>query len=173
MRRDADALAGDHVLRHLDGQLLPLAKELVDRRHRGFLGARLAEAVRLAFGLAGLGGLVRRAEAVEVLHLLADVGDVEERVLLEPHVHEGRLHAGKDAGHAPLVDVPDDAALLAALDLHLGDAAVLEHRHAGLALARRDEEHFQHRGGEINRRRRRRLRDGGEGSDGKAEEGAD
>ena len=84
------------------------------------------------------------AEAVEVLDLLADVGDVEEGVLLEADVDEGGLHPRQDPRHASLVDVSDDAALLAALDLHLGDAAVLEDGDAGLAVVGGDEELFLH-----------------------------
>ena len=93
----------------------------------------------------GLGAvLLHPAEAVEVLDLLADVGDVEEGVLLEADVDEGRLHPRQDPRHAPLVDVADDAALLPAFDLHLGDAAVLEDGHPGLAIVGGDEELFLH-----------------------------
>jgi hypothetical protein len=99
---------GDLVLRHLDDELLPLAEELVDRGKRRPLG-------RLGLDDRGRGldrppparprrrgALLDPAEAVEVLDLLADVGDVEEGVLLEADVDERRLHPRQDAGDAPL-----------------------------------------------------------------------
>ena len=150
MGRDPHALVGDLVLRHLDDELLPLAEQLVDggeRRPDGGLGVdgrgrRHGGHVDLGLGAV----LLHPAEAVEVLDLLADVGDVEEGVLLEADVDEGRLHPRQDPRHAPLVDVADDAALLPAFDLHLGDAAVLEDGHPGLAVVGGDEELFLHDG---------------------------
>ena len=72
-------------------------------------------AVRGGLGLLGA-VLLDPAEAVEVLDLLADVGDVEEGVLLEADVDERGLHPRQDPRDAPLVDVADDAALLGLLD---------------------------------------------------------
>ena len=160
--RDPHPLVRDHVLRHLDDDLLSFAEKLVDRGERGLRGKplplpldRLFEAVanrRLREALQRLGLLLGGTEAVEVVHLLADVGDIEEGVLLEAEVDEGRLHAGKDARDAPLVDVPDDAALAAALDLHLGHAPVLEDGHPRLAVPGRDEKLF-HRAHTLTNRR--------------------
>ena len=147
VRRDAHALVGDLVLRDLHDELLPLAEELVDGGKDG-AGKALVGHGRGAVGGRRRGRELRavrrrdrdrlrraaRPERVEVVDLLPDVGDVEERVLLEADVHERRLHAGEDARDAPLVDVSDGPALLAALDLDLRDAPVLEDGDARLAV---------------------------------------
>jgi hypothetical protein len=46
---------------------------------------------------------------------------VQEAVLLEADVHEGGLEAGEDVVHAALVDVSDDRARAAALEVQLCD----------------------------------------------------
>ncbi len=76
--------------------------------------------------------LVAELDLLEVGHLLAHVGDVEEGVALEADVDEGGLHAGEDARHPPLVDVADDAARPLPLDVELGEAVVLEDGDASL-----------------------------------------
>ena len=104
---------------------LPLAEQLVDRREeavdegasaspsgRGASASRPFRGRRLAaiFGGSGSSSAApKRSKSSAPPH----VGDVEERVLLEAEVDEGRLHAGQDARDAPLVDVPDDAAAAA------------------------------------------------------------
>ena len=55
-----------------------------------------------------------------------DLVDVEERVLLEADVDEGRLHARQHVPHAGEVHVADDRAL-GALEVELDQPAVLEH----------------------------------------------
>ena len=60
-----------------------------------------------------------------------DLVDVQEAVLLEADVDERGLHAGEHVVDAALVDVADDRAAAAALDVELGDAPVLvDLRHA-------------------------------------------
>jgi hypothetical protein len=85
---------------------------------------------RGARGRLGVGAFALRLvddDALELLLLVEEVGDVEEGVALQPDVDEGRLHAGQHAHDAPLVDVADDALRrLAALDVELGDAPVLD-----------------------------------------------
>ena len=54
-----------------------------------------------------------------------DLVDVQEGVLLEADVDEGRLEAVDDVVDPRLVDVPDDGAAAPALDVHLGDAVTL------------------------------------------------
>ena len=50
-----------------------------------------------------------------------DVVGVQEAVLLEADVHEGRLEPGKDVVDLPLVDVAHDRARSAALYVELAD----------------------------------------------------
>ena len=69
-----------------------------------------------------------------------DLVDVEEAVLLEPDLDEGRLHAGQHVVDAAEVDVPGDRAALGPLEVDLGDAVVLEQRDALLADVDRDQE---------------------------------
>jgi hypothetical protein len=61
-----------------------------------------------------------------LLHVLDDVGDVEERVALETDVDERGLHSGQDFRDAALVDVADDGALALALDPQLDDLPFVE-----------------------------------------------
>src|SRR5205085_3493946 len=51
-----------------------------------------------------------------------DLVDVQESVLLEPDVDERRLEPGQDVVDPALVDVADDRATPAALDVQLGYA---------------------------------------------------
>ena len=64
--------------------------------------------------------------AAAALHLLDarehDLVDVQEAVLLEADVDERRLEAGQDVVDPALVDVADDRAAAAALEVDLGDA---------------------------------------------------
>ena len=69
-----------------------------------------------------------------------DVVDVEEAVLLEAEVDEGRIDAVEHALDLALVDVAEVRLLLRALDVDLGQAAVLDQRHAQLATVVRDED---------------------------------
>src|SRR5262249_4481664 len=77
--------------------------------------------------LAGLDQLVDAtpAAAAALWHRLAarhdDLVDVEEAVSLQADVDERRLHPGQDVVDLPLVDVADDRATAAALDVELGD----------------------------------------------------
>jgi hypothetical protein len=75
-----------------------------------------------------------------------DLVHVEEAVLLEADLDEGRLHPGQDVVDGAEVDVAGDRALAGSLEVDLGDAVVLEHGDAlleggdgdeGLALRRR------------------------------------
>src|SRR4029079_9758619 len=51
-----------------------------------------------------------------------DLVDVQESVLVEADVDEGGLEPGEDVVDPPLVDVADDRAAAAALEVDLGDA---------------------------------------------------
>jgi hypothetical protein len=152
VRRDPHPFVRDHVLRHLDDDLLPLAEKLVDGGERRLPGGRLGLAVLDVVGAVPRGGLdagpdrlgllVGGPEAVEVVYLVTDVGHVKKGVLLEAEIDESRLHSGQDARHPSLVDVPDDAALPPPLDLHLGDPPVLKDGHPRLAVPGGDEKLF-------------------------------
>ena len=69
-----------------------------------------------------------------------DLVDVEEPVLLEPDLDERRLHPGQHVVDDAEVDVPGDRAALGPLEVHLGDAVVLDHRDALLADVDRDQQ---------------------------------
>ena len=69
-----------------------------------------------------------------------DLVDVEEAVLLEPDLDEGRLHARQDVVDDAEVDVPGDRAALGTLEVDLSDTIVLEYRDALLGNADRDEQ---------------------------------
>lgn len=73
-----------------------------------------------------------RVPVLAVEAALEVVADVEERGLLESDVDEGRLHAGQDAGDPSLHDVADDAFVPLALDVELGELAVLDQGNPGL-----------------------------------------
>ena len=107
-----------------------------------------------------LGQLELRAREVRVVD---DVADVEEGGLVQPDVHEGRLHAREHPDHAALVDVADDALVLLTLEIELRDVAVLDERHAGLAAGRVDHEDAAHGGTPCARIWTRLRRTGGGG----------
>src|SRR5215211_3692249 len=86
-----------------------------------------------------------------------DVVRVEEAVLVEPDVDEGRLEAGQDVVDLALVDISDDRAVALALYVELGNAPVVrlllllslssggaalrfEDRDSGFASVHRDEQ---------------------------------
>ena len=79
-----------------------------------------------------------------------DLVDVQEAVALEADVDEGGLHAGQDVVDLALVDVADDRAPAAALDVELGDVAFaafrlrLEDGDAGLAAIGGNQNCFFH-----------------------------
>ena len=120
--RDADALAGrrvDHVAAgdrelHREPRALGLERVL-DDLHDDLLP-----------GLEQVGDARAGLLAAAALHLLDarqhDLVDVQEAVLVEADVDEGRLEAGQDVVDLALVDVADDRAAAAALEVDLGDA---------------------------------------------------
>ena len=80
----------------------------------------------LLAGFEQVGDLAPAAAAAAALRRLDarqhDLVDVQEAVLLEADVDERRLQAGQDVVDLALVDVADDRAPAAALDVELGDA---------------------------------------------------
>ena len=92
-------------------------------------------------GLAALDQILDLAGALAALELRADdLVDVEEAVLLEADLDERGLHARQDVVDDAEVDVAGDRAALGPLEIHLGDAVVLEHRDALLAGVDGDEQ---------------------------------
>ncbi len=100
VHREPGALRLQRVLDDLHDDLLP------GLEHLGDLPAVAALAATAA----------RRLDAGE-----HDLVDVQEPVLLEADVDEGGLEAGEDVVDAALVDVADDRAGAAALEVELGD----------------------------------------------------
>ena len=106
----------------------------------------LARLQQLGDALAALAAGAAAAGHLDAGH--DDVVGVQEAVLLEADVHERGLEAGQDVVDLALVDVADDRARAAALDVDLGDAAVsllvlvlcFEDRDSGFATVHRDEQ---------------------------------
>ena len=98
---------------------------------RSSMRARRAAASRLAAAFAARLVVVEE-ERAEILGRAAHVGHVQERGLLDADVDEGRLHARKHALTSTFVDVADDAALAAALDVQLDQLALFDQRDPGL-----------------------------------------
>src|SRR5205823_2376798 len=133
--RDAEALAArdvdDEAARERDLGGEPRALRLhrvLDRLDEDFLAA--ADQVGDA--------AAARAAAFELG--ADDLVDEQEAVLLEPDLDERGLHSREDVVDDALVDVPRDRAALGALEVDLGDLAVLEDGDALLADVDRDEQ---------------------------------
>lgn len=146
VRGDARALGAQRVLGDLAQDVLALADDLAD----GGLGGRalvrggdglvdhtvlVGLGLLLVVGVRGLGAAHGRRE---------DVVHVEEGRPVEAHVHERRLHARQDAGHLALVDVPDEAQVVVALDVDLRGRSVFQQGHSGLAEGPIDEDRRLH-----------------------------
>jgi len=106
-------------------------------RNRAYGDRRLAQ---LRLGLL----VVARLEALELFDSIDDLGDVQERIALQPDVNEGGLHAGEDFRDPALVDVANDAALPLALDEDLDDLIVLEDRDPRFEVAGGDDHLLVH-----------------------------
>src|SRR6185437_13377219 len=79
--------------------------------------------------------------AVSALELRADdLVDVEEAVLLEADLDEGRLHPRQDVVDLPEIDVAGDRAAFGPLEVDLGDPVVLQHGDPLLADVDRDDQ---------------------------------
>ncbi len=99
LHREPRALGLERVLDDLHDDLLPRGQEVGD--------------ARAALAAAALDLLDPRQH---------DLVDVQEAVLVEADVDEGRLEPGQDVVDLALVDVADDRARAAALEVDLGDA---------------------------------------------------
>jgi hypothetical protein len=147
---DAGPLGAQALLGHLDQDLLALAEGILDGddgpalplRRRSFGGGLVALP---GLPLVQLGFLLGQHLPL----VLAEVGDevpgVQEGVLLEADVDEGRLHAGQDVRHHPLVDVPDDGPMAAALQVEVGQDPLVDDGDTGLADAGIDDDLTSHR----------------------------
>ena len=134
---DARALRPDRLLRHLDEQLLAFLETFLDRRELDPSSGRGDVEVVADLGVAVLGLRLVDDAADEVRP--GQVGDVEERGLLEPDLDERRLHARQDAHDATLVDVSREAAILPALGLELDERRLLQDGHPRLPRRRVDQ----------------------------------
>src|SRR4029453_12869977 len=133
VRGDARALGTDRLLRDLHQDLLPFLQQRAD------VGGRDAAVAAPAAATAALAVL-----ALDALDVLDVVARVEEGGLLEADVDEGGLHAGEDARHAPLHDVLHHVAGAGALDVEVGELALLEDRDPRLAGGRVDQDLVLH-----------------------------
>jgi hypothetical protein len=135
---DAGALGADGLLGHLHHDLLALVEHRVDAR-RGRSAAPTSASAIASASSAALAVVAGLEGALEV------VAHVEEGGLFEADVDERRLHAGQDARDASLHDVADHALVALALDVELGELAVLEQRNPGLPELRVDDDLVLHR----------------------------
>jgi hypothetical protein len=115
LRRQSRALAAHRVLDHLHEDALALRRA----------GARS-------------GAAVRRSGAAP------DVGDVQEGGPAEPDVDERRLHPGQDAHDASEIDIADEAAAGAALDVQFLDDALVHDGDARFLRGEVDQDLFGH-----------------------------
>ena len=107
MGGDPGALGAHGVLGHLDQHVLTGLQKVAD--------------------LAGLGQLL---QLVVLIPGEEHVPGVEEGVLLEADVHEGRLHARQHVLDLAQIDVPHQPFRPVLLHIELHGDAVLHHRHA-------------------------------------------
>src|SRR5947209_6085710 len=101
LHREPSSLALERVLDDLHDDLLPRLEHVRDL-------------ATLARGAAATAGHVDTGEH--------DLIDVQEAVLVEPYVDERGFEAGKDVVDPALVDVANDRAVTATLEIQLGDA---------------------------------------------------
>src|SRR5262249_52085521 len=73
-----------------------------------------------------------------------EVGDVEEGVALEADVHEGGLHAGKDAGDFAVIDGACESVFVLALVINLGEGVVFNDSETRLVRGTADVNFFRH-----------------------------
>src|SRR6266705_3578589 len=85
---------------------------------------------RLALRKNALYRLCRRGARLDMLALLPDVGDVQERGALQADLDERRLHAGQHPRDFPDIDVAHEAPVCRALDVQLLRHARLHHADA-------------------------------------------
>lgn len=87
---------------------------------------------------------VIRGDVIDILVFLQEVRYVKERIALQAQVHESRLHARKNPGHASFVDAGGKRVLVGALKVHLYELIVLKKGHSGLVPVGRDHHFLAH-----------------------------
>ena len=115
LRGKPRALAADRLLDHLHQQRLPVKKNFFDR-------------------LGGIG----------VIAVSPDIGNMQECRALQADVNEGRLHPGQHPLDPAKIDIADDAAAAAALDIQVLHHAELHHRNPGFLRGDIDQNFFTH-----------------------------
>ena len=144
---DARALRPQRLLGDLDQHFLALVQHLLDRHGRFPPVGRLGAGLRVPLALAivdvrrvlfrvggGRGRIVAPVRRV--------VSAVEEGILLEPDVDEGRLHAREDIGDHAFVDVADDGAR--PLYVELDELRAILHGETGFRHAGVDDDALSH-----------------------------
>jgi hypothetical protein len=66
--------------------------------------------------------------ALFLVFKLQEVSDIQERVPLQPEVDKGGLHAGKHAGHTPVVDGTREGVLVFAFVINFSELVVFQNR---------------------------------------------
>ena len=82
--------------------------------------------------------------------VLPDVGNMQESRAFQADIDEGRLHAGQHALHFADINIADDTALAAALDVQLLNHTLLHHCNACLLRGDVDQDLFCHGAGYPN-----------------------
>jgi hypothetical protein len=85
-------------------------------------------------------------DLVEVLVFLKEVGDVQERVALQPQVHERRLHSRQNAGDSSFVNTTGERIFIGALEVNFTQQIVFDQGHLGLVPIGRDHQFLTHSG---------------------------
>ena len=107
-----------------------LGKTLIARRGPFVARLRVLGCGRLT--LRGPVGGHNFRHVLVVVFQIKKVGDVEERIALQADIHEGRLHAGKDAGNPALIDGSGEGVLVFALEVDFGELIVFHQPNFGL-----------------------------------------
>ena len=71
-------------------------------------------------------------DLVEVVVLFKEVRNVQERIALQAHVDEGRLHSRQDARDASLMNAARERVFVGALEVDFHQLVVFDQRHLGL-----------------------------------------
>ena len=148
LSRQTRALAADRILHHLDHDLLTVAQQFGDRRHRGHgrggcRGRRRKPAIAVAIQR-GFDRVPKCAFADGRDAGTENVVGMQESRAVQADIDERRLHAGHHPLHLAFVDIADHTAAPAALDVQFLQHPVFDHRDPRFARGDVDQNLFAH-----------------------------
>jgi hypothetical protein len=132
------ALGADGFLGYLNDDLLTLSQQILDAR-AARRPRRLAIFIVVLYACTPLSFACRNQPA-KIVWSPTHVRHVQVSRFFQTDIHKGRLHSRQDSLDPALVDVAGDATLLFALDVELGQQAVLHQRNASLGAVRVDDQ---------------------------------